>query len=109
PAGTGKPGKRCFSFQISGEGIDESGEVEFGQMQVLSLADGVLAQAVIEPARGFDAGEGDGKPVEREIRGGSVGVILDGRGRPLTLPEDRDACRRAVVDWNQVQGLAELN
>ncbi len=109
PAGTGKPGKRCFSFQISGEGIDESGEVEFGQMQLLPLADGLLARAVIEPARGFDAGEGDGKPIEREIRGGTVGVILDGRGRPLKLPEDRDACRRAVLDWNQVQGLAELN
>ncbi|MDP7277285.1 MAG: glutamate mutase L [Planctomycetaceae bacterium] len=109
PAGTGKPGKRGVSFQISGEGIDESGEVEFGQMQLLPLADGLLARAVIEPARGFDAGEGDGKPIEREIRGGTVGVILDGRGRPLKLPEDRDACRRAVLDWNQVQGLAELN
>jgi len=109
PAGIGKPGKPCFHYQITGERIDESGEVEFGAMQLLKIADGVTARAVIDPSKGFDAGGGDGKRVEQEIRGGTVGVILDGRGRPLELPEERDACRRAVVAWNQVQGLAELN
>jgi uncharacterized protein (TIGR01319 family) len=109
PAGIGKAGKSCFSYQITGEGISESGEVRFGEMKLLSMADGVIATAVIDPAKGFDVGEGPGKRVEREIRGGTVGVILDGRGRPLELPEDRDACRQAVVAWNQVQGLAELN
>ena len=109
PAGIGKAGKSCFSYQITGEGISHSGEVGFGEMKLLSMADGVIATAVIDPAKGFDAGEGPGKQVEGEIRGGTVGVILDGRGRPLELPEDRDACRQAVVAWNQVQGLAELN
>ena len=109
PAGIGKAGKSCFSYQIAGEGISESGEVGFGKLELLSMADGVTATAVIEPEKGFDAGEGPGKRVEREIRGGTVGVILDGRGRPLELPADRDACRQAVVAWNQVQGLAELN
>ncbi len=81
----------------------------FGELKLLKMADGVTATAVIEPAKGFDAGEGPGKRIEREIRGGTVGILLDGRGRPLVLPEDRDACRQAVVAWNQVQGLAELN
>ena len=109
PAGIGKPGKPCFSYRITGEGIDESGEVEFGTMQLLKIADGVAARAVIDPNKGFDAGGGDGKSFEQEIRGGTVGVILDGRGRPLELPAERDACRRAVVAWNRAQSLAELN
>ena len=109
PAGIGKPGKPCFSYRITGEGIDESGEVEFGTMQLLKIADGVTARAVIDPNKGFDAGGGDGKSFEQEIRGGTVGVILDGRGRPLELPAERDACRRAVVAWNRAQSLAELN
>ena len=109
PAGIGKPGKPCFSYRITGEGIDESGEVAFGTMQLLKIADGVTARAVIDPNKGFDAGGGDGKSFEQEIRGGTVGVILDGRGRPLELPAERDACRRAVVAWNQAQSLAELN
>ena len=109
PTGLGKPGKTCFTFQITGEGINASGEVGCGEMQLLELADGVTAQAVIEPARGFDAGDGPGKRIEREIHGGTVGILLDGRGRPLDLPADRDACRQAVMNWNQVQGLAELN
>ena len=109
PAGIGKPGKPCFSYRITGEGIDESGEVAFGTMQLLKIADGVTARAVIDPNKGFDAGGGDGKSFEQEIRGGTVGVILDGRGRPLELPAERDACRRAVVAWNRAQSLAELN
>ncbi len=109
PAGIGKPGKPCFKYQITGDEISENGQVLFGELKLLPLADGTKATATIEPAKGFDAGEGPGKRIEREIRGGTVGVLLDGRGRPLKLPKDRDACREAVMTWNQVQGLAELN
>ncbi|MEE3286060.1 MAG: glutamate mutase L, partial [Planctomycetota bacterium] len=109
PAGIGKPGKPCFEYQVTGDEINENGQVLFGELKLLPLADGATATATIEPAKGFDAGEGPGKRIEREIRGGTVGVLLDGRGRPLELPKDRDACREAVVTWNQVQGLAELN
>lgn len=43
------------------------------------------AHAVFEPERNFDLGNGPGAKVEREINGGVVGVILDGRGRPFDL------------------------
>ncbi|MDH4156791.1 MAG: glutamate mutase L [candidate division Zixibacteria bacterium] len=47
-------------------------------------------RAVFEPERGFDCGAGKGNRVEKEVHGGVVGIILDGRGRPFdlsTLPE----------------------
>jgi hypothetical protein len=109
PAGNGKPGKPCFSYRIAGSGFHEQGEIGVGEMQLLELADGATAQATIEPARGFDAGAGPGKLVEREIRGGTVGVILDGRGRPLVLPDEHAAARKAVGDWNRALRIAELN
>ena len=49
-----------------------------------------------EPARGFDLGAGNGKKVTHEVRGGTVGLIIDGRGRPLGLPEDRQQCQQTI-------------
>jgi len=43
------------------------------------------AKAIFEPERGFDLGAGRGNRVEKEVNGGVVGIILDGRGRPFDL------------------------
>ena len=75
-----------------------------GDLRLFRLGAEDTARAVIEPARGFDCGGGAGKRVEREVRGGTVGVVLDARGRPLALPED-DALRKASVRQS-VQALA---
>lgn len=44
-----------------------------------------VVRAVFEPDRNFDMGAGKGNRVERELHGGVVGIILDGRGRPFDL------------------------
>jgi hypothetical protein len=54
---------------------------------------------VIEPARGFDVGAGPGKRHECEIRGGTVGIILDARGRPLALPEEKIQRQAMMQKW----------
>ena len=33
------------------------------------------------------------------MRGGTVGLILDARGRPLQLPEDRATCQKTISEW----------
>lgn len=103
--GTGKAGKPCFSYKIAGDSINESGEIAVGDLRLVRLADGATAKITVEPARGFDLGAGPGKPVERNIRGGTVGIILDGRGRPLELPEDRTTCKDAVTRWIEALAL----
>ena len=40
-----------------------------------------------------------GSRVERTVKGGTVGLILDARGRPLVLPEERRACRETMSRW----------
>jgi uncharacterized protein (TIGR01319 family) len=105
PKGTGKPGKVCFRYKISGATLNEAGEIVCGQLKRLPLGVGETARIVIEPDRKFDAGAGPGKAVEREIKGGTVGVILDGRGRPFALPEDRSASREMAASWVQALDL----
>ncbi|MFQ5499653.1 MAG: glutamate mutase L [Candidatus Zixiibacteriota bacterium] len=43
------------------------------------------AKATFEPDKAYDVGAGKGNVVEREIHGGVVGIVLDGRGRPFDL------------------------
>jgi len=99
PRGTGKPGRACFSYRIESEGARREGRIAVGDLRLVALAAGERARIVVEPERGFDMGAGPGRRVEREVRGGTVGLVLDGRGRPLELPEDPAACRRLVAQW----------
>lgn len=72
-----------------------SGTLNHLEMKLIPLGlgqDGLpqIARAVLEPDRSYDAGGGNGVRVEKDIHGGVVGIILDGRGRPFdlsTLPE----------------------
>ena len=49
------------------------------------------------PVAGVNLGAGRHKPLETVVHGGVVGLALDGRGRPLEVPQaDR---RRTVVRW----------
>ncbi|HLJ10398.1 MAG TPA: glutamate mutase L [Planctomycetaceae bacterium] len=103
--GTAKRGKECFSYRITGKTLNESGTMHFGELKLVPLGAGETAEAVIEPVRPFDVGAGPGKRIEREVRGGTVGLILDARGRPLELPSERAACREATTRWVKALNL----
>jgi hypothetical protein len=97
--GMGKPGKPCFKYRIAGDGINESGEMLSGDIRRFPLGEGKTAIASIEPVRGFDLGAGFGKSVEREVRGGTAGIILDARGRPLALPQNESDGKQTMSKW----------
>lgn len=101
PRGSGKQGRPCLRYQIRGGGVNDSGALRVGDMYRIRLGPGERAQAVLEPARGFDVGAGPGKRLECEVRGGTVGIILDARGRPLTLPAEERERREAVARWGR--------
>jgi hypothetical protein len=96
--GTPKAGKTCFKYQLSGD-CTESGEIAGGELKLINMGMDDHATISVTPTRGIDLGNGPGKKVEGEVRGGSVGLILDGRGRPLALPEERAACQKTVQGW----------
>lgn len=100
PKGQGAKNQTICRYRFEGS-LKESGELKFGELIRFPLADGATAEVHLEPIRGFDVGGGSGKPHTAKVTGGEVGIILDGRGRPLVLPSDRQACREAVVAWNR--------
>ena len=104
PKGQGKRGKPLCRYSFQG-GITASGELLFGEMVRIRLDVGQTAEVLLQPAAGFDVGNGPGKNRTATIHGGTVGVILDGRGRPLELPIDRVVCRETVDGWNRSLGM----
>ena len=99
PKGVGKPGKACLSYQMSGGGLNESGELAFGDLKLFPLAPEETASVTLEPSRDFDVGAGPGKSLTADVKGGTVGLILDARGRPLAPPANAAECRKAVTKW----------
>jgi hypothetical protein len=81
----GKPGRAVLDIELAGR----REQLRHGEVKLIPLADGDRVEAKLEPARGVDVGAGPGAPVARPIRGGVVGLVLDGRGRPLVLPGAR--------------------
>ena len=91
PAGKGKAGKDCFSYQVELPGGEKAeGVMKFGEVKLIPLGIGEEARIKANPVRGFDLGKGSGAEVEATVYGGTVGLVFDARGRPLALAEDRD-------------------
>ena len=80
--GRGEPASRqpCLEWTIG----EQSGTLRVGEQMTIET-DGPV-KATLRPAKRFDIGEGPGVAIERELRGGPVGILLDGRGRPLPVP-----------------------
>jgi len=104
--GIGKAGKPCFTWSLTGD-VTASGTCNFGDLELIEMGPEQNAMITCEPIRGFDLGGGNGKKVTHEVRGGTVGLIIDGRGRPLGLPEDRQKCQQQISDWVENMALYE--
>jgi uncharacterized protein (TIGR01319 family) len=104
--GIGKAGKPCFTWSLTGD-VTASGTCNFGDLELIEMGPEQTAMITCEPIRGFDLGGGNGKKVTHEVRGGTVGLIIDGRGRPLGLPEDRQKCQQQISEWVENMALYE--
>lgn len=104
PVGEVKKGGEMMSYRIDLPDGQASGTLSFGELKLLPLGLDerglpARAKAVLEPARHLDLGAGKGNRVEREISGGVVGIVLDGRGRPFVLPADDAERIGALKRW----------
>jgi len=96
-----RDGQPVMSVELRATGQSSRHDIKFGELKLVPLELAQQAEATVTPAKGFDVGAGPGEAVTREITGGVVGLILDGRGRPLALPADRAARVKKLVEWNK--------
>lgn len=76
----------------------DSWDVVAGELRLIPLEGSSAANVV--PKKDFDVGNGRGVPVEKAlVSGGAVGVMLDGRGRPLVLPKGLSERVAALKRW----------
>ncbi|MEX0973876.1 MAG: glutamate mutase L [Bacillota bacterium] len=101
PVGHVKPGASLATVLITLPGGEVREErVQSGELKMVPLPDGQEAVCSLQPALTVDVGGGKGRSVEVMVRGGIVGILLDGRGRPIELPRDDPAERiRMVASW----------
>ena len=57
-------------------------------------------KAKLTPGKKMDIGAGKGETIETTIYGGVVGIILDGRDRPITIPTDSEERLGALKNWS---------
>jgi hypothetical protein len=101
PVGRARRGDVVLSARVT---YDDGGsfevEVRYGDVEVLPLLPGQHASLELRPLRRFDVGlGGPGRSGKRRVSGGLVGVILDARGRPLTLSRAAERRQRQVRNW----------
>ena len=100
PQGAVKAGEEVMTVTLTpAEGEPSEMTILGGDMQRIPLPAGQTARLLARPAKGLDLGEGRGKPVERTVEGGVVGIILDGRGRPIQLPDDETTRHAKLQEW----------
>jgi len=100
PRGAAKDGEEVMTVELEmpdGELVKE--EVRFGEIKRIPLEGDKRINVVVRPRRSFDVGFGPGHKRESIALGGEVGIILDARGRPLSLPEDDEARRTLLRNW----------
>ena len=101
PLGKGRRGTRALHLRIvhdDGEVVER--EVSAGAVERFPLGADAYATIEVRPSRNFDIGLGHGGVGGRaRVRGGSLGIIVDTRGRPLVIPRDTQRWRASLQRW----------
>ena len=87
-------------------GENHEGDIAFGEVKMIpyGLNDKKLplrGTGTITPHRNMDMGAGKGRQVKGEIYGGVVGIVLDGRGRPIKFATDRPERVKQLDSWTR--------
>ncbi len=106
PVGKARLGSPILRLKIKHEDNQESTmDIQHGSLVAIPLPVGQSARLHLQPLQRFDVGMG-GPGMSGTVRvvGGSLGVIIDARGRPLDLPADPYRRCDLVQSWIQMIG-----
>jgi uncharacterized protein (TIGR01319 family) len=109
PVGSARQGEPVMRCSLQSESAGQiSPELKFGELRRIPLKVGETARLRIEPSRRFNVGPGPGRALETEIHGGVAGLILDARGRPLSLPSENEQRYRLLSQWMTELGFPSV-
>jgi uncharacterized protein (TIGR01319 family) len=102
PAGKGEG--EALQIKLRGQNgkTIETG-VAFGEIKTLPLLDGETAKLEATASKGLYLGKGREKSIEASVTGGTLGLIIDARGRPLRTPEKKET----IKAWARALALEE--
>ena len=85
-------------------GAEARMDLKYGSLDTLPLSSGEAGKLAIQCLRGADVGFGPGRSGSISVTGGALGVVFDGRGRPLNLPADAVRRRELIKKWTWTLG-----
>ena len=102
PVGIGKEGETCLSLELTTANQSMVTEdIPYGELRLYPVELNEKASLKLQPTRRFDVGAGRGAPVETEVMGGVVGLVVDTRGRPLEIPSDSTQRVTKLTQWQK--------
>jgi hypothetical protein len=100
PRGRARWGDTVLTVRSAAERDNVYLKVGYGDLGIVSLTTNEPEPKLeVVPARGFDVGNGRGKSVQVPYLAGSLGLIVDARGRPLPFDDDLQVQRERVGNW----------
>jgi uncharacterized protein (TIGR01319 family) len=99
PRGTSKVGEEVVTITLDEpDGSKTVKTLNSGEYVTIPLEAGAEADVEIRPTKRYDVGLGRGKVLNARVIGGSVGLIVDARGRPMNVyPRDS-----GISEWHEV-------
>lgn len=110
-AGTPTAGQPAVRVVLEREdGGRQTEEVPYGALVRLPLAPGERALLSLYPSEAMDVGLGQGQQARASepIEGGTLGLVVDARGRPLTLPAAPAERIALLAEWRRALGIADV-
>ena len=100
PEGHLKAGPALKIDLTTADGRTESRTMSTGELWCVPSEHEPGVKATVTPLQaGLDLGAGPGKPLERTLRGGVVGVVFDTRGRPIQIPTEQSVRVPLLEKW----------
>ncbi|MFQ6605214.1 MAG: glutamate mutase L [Fidelibacterota bacterium] len=101
PVGKVKPGVTLVTVEFNmPNGNTVRRELRTGEMCVIEAPYEPI-KATLVPHKSVNVGAGKGEPITTTVYGGVVGIMLDGRGRPLELPTEPEQRIEKLSTWSR--------
>jgi hypothetical protein len=100
PVGTTKPGTTVLHAELTLlNGETQTHEIKFGDIVRIDVPYEKV-NAKLTPGKGMDIGSGKNETIQTIIYGGVVGIILDGRGRPMNISDNSQQRIADLSKWS---------